>query len=72
MRNWLKELRKQKGMLQKEVAEKIGLTQSNYNMIEKGERQDDMSLSIIEKLSEVFDVSILYIIEQEQKRKEAV
>lgn len=72
MRNWLRELRKQKGMLQKEVAEKIGLTQSNYNMIEKGERQDDMSLSVIEKLSEVFDVSILYIVEQEQKRKEAV
>lgn len=69
MRQYLKDLRLKKGLSQTVVSEKIGITQSYYNMIESGQRQEDMSLSLIDKLAEVFDVSVLYIVEQEKMIK---
>lgn len=38
MREWLKELRLKKGMTQAEVAELAGISQQQYNYIEKGVR----------------------------------
>ena len=43
--------------------------QQYYNLIENGERQKDLDLSIATKLSEIFEVSIDWIAEQEQKLK---
>ena len=67
MREYLKELRQKKSLSQQAVADKIGVVQSYYTMIETGERQKDMSLSVMKKLSDVFDVPLAYIIKEEEK-----
>lgn len=69
MRGYLKELRNCQNKSQQDVAGAIGVTRQYYNMIEAGDRQTDMSLSTMQKLSEVFDVPITKIIEEEKKLK---
>lgn len=68
MRNWLKKLRIDSDMTQREVADKLGIVQHYYSMIENGERQRDIDFSLIIKLSELFNVSIEWIAEQEKAR----
>lgn len=65
MRKYLKSLRESKNISQQVVADKIGITRQYYSSIENGERQADMSLSIMKKLSEVFNISLEHIVEQE-------
>lgn len=65
MREYLKKLRKEKGMTQAEVASNIGVGSSTYTMIENGERQKDMSISLAQKLSKVLDVPIEVILANE-------
>ena len=69
LRAYLKELRKKAGLTQNDVAERIGIGASTYTMIELGERQKDMNLSLVEKLAEVFGVSVGEIAEEEAKLK---
>jgi transcriptional regulator with XRE-family HTH domain len=56
----IKTLRKQRGFLQKQVAEAIKIYPSNYSKIEKGERQPTIDMLIA--LSKFFDVKIEDII----------
>ena len=51
----LKELRKQKGLSQKELAKKLGITQQGVSSLEKLE--DPPKVKTIEKLANVLDVS---------------
>ena len=67
MRKWLKDLREEKGLTQQNVAEKLDIAQQYYSCIENGERQKDLSLSIIVKIAETFGVTIEWIAEQEKK-----
>ena len=67
MREWLRNLRISKGLSQQNVSEKINLTQQYYSSIENGDRQTDMSLSIMQKLSDAFNVPLEYIVDQESK-----
>lgn len=67
MRDWLRNLRISKGLSQQNVSEKINLTQQYYSSIENGDRQTDMSLSIMQKLSDAFNVPLEYIVDQESK-----
>ncbi len=67
MREWLKELRQERKLSQQDVAERLKITQQYYALIENGKRQSNLDLVMISRLSEAFDVSIGYIIEQEQK-----
>lgn len=53
MRGWLKELREEKGISQKDVAKKIGFTRQYYNMIENGERRP--SAEVAQKIAEILD-----------------
>ena len=69
MRKWLKTLRCNSNKSQAEIADMLGMTQQYYNLIENGERQKDLDLSIATKLSELLGVSIDWIAEQEQKAK---
>ena len=69
MRNWLKKLRNEKKLTQQDVANKMEMSLSNYNLIESGERQKDLDLSLVVKLAEILGVSINYIIEEEEKLK---
>ena len=67
VRRYLKQLRDEKGLTQQEVAAKMGIGQSYYSDIELAVKQTDMSLSIVQKLSEVLGVPIATIIEEEKK-----
>ena len=53
-------------MTQQDVADKLNISHSYYSMIEKGERKQEMSISMLCKLSEVFDVSVSELIEAER------
>lgn len=68
MRHWLKKLRTENGLTQKEMADKLNIAQNYYNMIENGDRQKDINLSLVTKLAELFDVSVEWIAEQEKER----
>ena len=61
MRSYLKELRKKAGLTQSDVAKKIGVGVSTYTMIELGERQKDLNLSLAEKLASLFEIPISQI-----------
>lgn len=69
MRKYLKAMREAKGLMQKDVAKKCSMLPTAYCMIENGDRQADMSLSIIEKLAKAFGVSVHTIIKKEMKYK---
>lgn len=69
MREWLKKLRTSKAMSQQYVSTNINVTQQYYSCIENGERQKDLDLSLVLKLSKLFDVSVDYIISEEEKLK---
>ena len=52
----LKTLREDKGLLQKEVANAVGVHPSNYSKIEKGER--DVSIETADKLAKCFGITL--------------
>jgi transcriptional regulator with XRE-family HTH domain len=61
--NNIKQLREQKGMLQKQVASEIGLGISHYNKIENGQRE--ASVKILEKLAKLYGTTIDQIVHLE-------
>lgn len=67
VREWLKNLRKEKGLSQQEIAEKMEISQNYYSMIETGERQKDLDLSLAKKLGEILGLSVDFIIAEEAK-----
>ena len=67
MRSWLKTLRCKKGLSQQEIADKLEIAQQYYSLIENGERQKDLDLSLVIKLAKIFGVSVDYIIAEEEK-----
>jgi len=67
MREYLKELREDKGETQQSVAEKIGVTRQYYQLIENGERQSKMTIDMAQKLANIFGVSIEVILKNENK-----
>ena len=69
MRKWLKNLRIEHKISQQFVADKLKISQNYYANIENGERQKDLDLSMATKLAKIFDVSIDWIIAEEEKLK---
>lgn len=67
MREYLLALRKEKNYTQKELARKLDVSESYYNQIENGERQKNMDISLVNRLSVILDVPITTIIEQESQ-----
>ena len=65
MRKWLKQLRDEKKFTQALISKKLDISESYYNLIENGERQKDLDLSIVTKLAEIFNVTVDWIAEQE-------
>ena len=57
----LKQLRKEKGLTQQEVADRLDCALNVYSRYERGERQP--SIDMLLKLSNIFEVSIDYIVE---------
>lgn len=67
MRDWLKESRLKNGLTMKELADKLSLSESYYNYIEKGMRQKDMDLSLAVGISNALGVPIKKILVEEEK-----
>ncbi len=59
--NKLKNLRENKGLLQKELADKIGISLSSISMYERGERQPDNDT--LKKFSKFFNVTVDYLLD---------
>ncbi len=62
----LKQLRNQKGLLQKDIAKHLGITGSAYGFYEQNQRQPD--LDTIKKLADFFNVSVGFLIEDDEKK----
>lgn len=65
MRVWLANLRKANGLTQKDMADKLMITEQAYYYIERGKRQRNMSLTFMASLSDIFGISLDYIKEME-------
>lgn len=70
MRTWLFEVRTGSGMTQLEVANKAGVSESYYAMIEKGQRQQRMDITLAAKFSSIFNIPLDRIVEIEAKEAE--
>ena len=66
MRDWMGMARKGCGYTMKVAATKLGISESYYSMIERGERQQKLEIALAVKMSGVFDVSLEYIVTQEE------
>jgi transcriptional regulator with XRE-family HTH domain len=69
LRTWLIDLREKHNLTQADVAKKLNVTQGYYSLIEKGERQADLNLSIAEKLSKIFNIPLKKISDFEKSLK---
>ena len=72
MRNYLLKYRKQKNATQQFVANGLNCSQQYYAMIENGLRKQDMAYSMMEKLAEVFGVSVDVIISYETDYRKSI
>lgn len=61
----LKELRKNRGLTQNDVAESVGVKQNSYNSWENGKREPNFSK--LRKLAKYFNVSTDYLLDLEKQ-----
>lgn len=66
VREYLKKIRNEKGLTQLDIAQKLNISESYYNLIEHGERQNNMSIELACKLSEILEIPIEIILEKEK------
>lgn len=66
MRAWLREERLKKGYTMAQMGEKLGITESYYCLIEAGERQKKMDITLAVKLAKIFSIPALHIVELEE------
>lgn len=67
MREWMEVARKDAGLTMKDVASKLNISESYYSMIERRERQQKLDIAIVSKISDLFGISLQYIVEQEKE-----
>lgn len=65
MRLWLRSKREELGYTQQQIADKLGITQQYYSLIENGSRRADMGIPLLNKLSEIFNITTDEIILEE-------
>ena len=66
-REWLKEARVNSGKTLAEMGKELGISESYYQRIEAGERQNPMDITLCAKLSKIFCLDIRQIVEYEEK-----
>lgn len=66
MRSWMEKARKDCGLTMKAAANKLGISESYYSMIERGERQQKLDIALAVKMSGVFGISVEHIVNQEE------
>ncbi len=57
----LRELRKQAGLSQEELAKKLGVSKSTIGMYEQGQRKKPQSDAVLKKIADYFSVSLDYL-----------
>ena len=67
MRAWLMAIRVEKGLKKAEGADRMKITRPYYIDIENGDRQMDMTYSMMEKLASALDVPVSVIIDGEKE-----
>ena len=72
MREYLKKIRNQKNISQDQLSDKIGISQNYYCYIENGERQQDISLGLLQKLSSALEVPLDDLIQAENQYKQGL
>lgn len=70
VREYLIEARKKAGLTQQDVANRIGISRQYYQMVETGERQKRMGLSLAGVLSVVLNIPIAEIVQRESAAQE--
>lgn len=66
-REWLKELRKEKKLITRDMSEIFDISFQHYNDIENGRRNPSIELS--QKMAEFFDVPLTHFFEDRTKFK---
>lgn len=72
MRVWLKDARNNIGITQQSVSEQLGISRQYYNQIETGIRKMKMDIVIVNKLSEILNIPVEQVIENENQFYENV
>lgn len=67
MREWMLNARKSKGLTMKQAASALEITEGYYSLIESGERQKSLDMTMANKLSKLFDMSIQQIVDAENQ-----
>ena len=70
MRGWLRQLRKDRGLTQREVAARLGICQSYYGYIETRGRQKKIDLPRLAKIAGVFQVPLMALVDIETSAAE--
>ena len=65
VREYLIEAREKAGLTQQDVANRIGISRQYYQMVETGERQNRMDLSLAGGLSAILNIPITEIVQKE-------
>lgn len=71
VREYLIEAREKAGLTQQDVANRIGISRQYYQMVETGERQKRMDLSLASGLSVVLNIPIAEIVQWESAAQES-
>ena len=71
MREYLKKLRTDRGLTMQEAAAAFGISKQYYEMIESGERQKKMDITLLMNIANLFGVSLESIVAEEQKLLDA-
>lgn len=67
MREYLKQLRNRNNLTQRQVADKLGISQNYYSCIENGLKQKSIDLWLIVGIADLYKVDVNYLIGEEAK-----
>lgn len=70
MRYYLRALREKRGYSQADVAKKLNVSQQMYSFVENGERQQNISLDLLQKLSKALEIPLEELIQKENQYKQ--
>ena len=65
-RQWLKDLRESNGLTVTEAARRLDLSQPYYSLIEAGERQKRLDLTLAVKIADMYGISIYQVIQLDE------
>ena len=67
MRDWLREKRRERGLTEEHMAERLGISAPYYSFIENGLRQKKMTIDFAVKLADALSIPLDAVIRWETK-----